>query len=713
MLLIYTGVVVALSAVLCLAAGVVAAIPGIGTLTRLAPVQQLVIWYLLFVSGYLLLKGVVLLAWRLEGINLRESMNRLRSIDRKLRLPGNVWILVAVLLTLAAGMALVALTQGIATPAFYVSSVVFVAYLEQARVSQSSSQRVGAVQGLHAEPPGAAGEVNLRWEAPSDVAFAGVDVRRTVGVPAASVEDGFSVYKGYRQTYRDRALEPGTDWFYTVFSLAPDGRPGEPAIVRAGPPGLPWDPIIERVEANEHEIELTWERPAIPNLAEFRVLRRADRLPETVSDGEQIYRGNRTVCRDVNLRPAAQYFYRVFSVDRFGQTSPGTTREVATRAPSVTDARIWIERGQVHLTWRNPLEPIPEIVVVRKIGTDPVAEFDGEQFLPGRVSSWTDPAIQFATTYHYAIFTRYPNNIYGLAQIVRITTPEPPPPIQDFEAGQVSRTTVRLQWRLPEAVGFGGVRIRRTVDRAAINPDDGDRVWEGPEREEFVDRGLRPGTEYVYTAFSYSDAAQRYYSVADPVARVTTLPAPQPVVFHPHRLDPVRRQIILSWTRQDPSALFVHLRRWHGEPPASDNYEEPGGNLLSQYEEIRYVDRDLLPGQTYHYIAYAVDAEGCASVGIRQTVTTPRSWLLSVVLIDQPRGRRVPASLPEDRRLDQVLPEVLRRLGLRSVTNLRVYNNSQNFEYRLDGTFSDHGTEPNDEIILNYEQGQEAADVGN
>lgn len=673
-----------------------------GSWTSLESWAWFLLWWLLYILGYLLVRLVVVRggAW-IADVAQPQWRARLERLEGILRPPLAPWLDIAIVcILLALVVVLPFINQGTLWLGF-VLSVVALVYGNIIFDNWRRSRLPGPVIELVAEPGPGAHQASLRWQNPPHTAFSGVLVQRSPDPPQ---DDGYGVqvYRGFMEEWRDETLEPGRTYYHTVTSLGPGGRSGGRITAQVQTYPLPPDPTDIRVVAGTHEIELHWQLPPSPFFREIVVQRRQDRFPESERDGQRIYQGAGTRCQDFGLQLATLYYYRLYCMDQYGQASAGATIEVPTRAPDVSNLRIGLERGRVRLSWVTPLEPMPEVVIVRKVGADPESRNDGDGVVyQGRDTAWTDDNTLPATDYHYRVYACYPRAVYSDGLCVHITTPPPPSAIQDFTAFP-GRNRIQLQWRRPVARPFAGVLILRTLDRPAGSPDEENTsfVYEGAEREQILDAGLEPGTLYFYTAFTY-DEAGRYGTPRSISSR--TLPGPQPVQFHPPLIDETAREVVLNWTRGDPVAPQVHLRRWEGQPPDSLSHREPGGNLLYQGPGMQYVDRNLLTNHTYYYVVYALDDEGCASVGVSQQVQTPEDWNVQVFIHFQAVGEAESYSLPESTRIDVWVPELLRITGQPPGANFRLFNLTRNYEYRLDSSLRDQDTRTGDELLLTYD----------
>jgi phage tail-like protein len=76
---------------------------------------------------------------------------------------------------------------------------------------------------------------------------------------------------------------------------------------------------------------------------------------------------------------------------------------------------------------------------------------------------------------------------------------------------------IDLEWQNPPADAFppgltlAGIRIVRRERTFPLDPDDGDRIYDGPALTRFADVGLRPLTTYYYTIFAVDNGARPGY----------------------------------------------------------------------------------------------------------------------------------------------------------------------------------------------------------
>jgi hypothetical protein len=179
------------------------------------------------------------------------------------------------------------------------------------------------------------------------------------------------------------------------------------------------------------------------------------------------------------------------------------------------------------------------------------------------------------------------------------TTPLPPNAFgQDEEPpGQVSRVratprdrSVALRWRLPSDPDLAHV----VITRSAVNVRD--RVVYRGRAVDFVDRGLRNGTLYVYELRT----EDRSGNTSDGVW-VTARPRGAPL-FSPRANARLSSPPVLRWVAV-PRALYYNVQLFRGSRKVLSAW--PRGNQFELRSQWHYAGRRerLLPG-TYHWFVW-------------------------------------------------------------------------------------------------------------
>lgn len=659
-----------------------ARLPIIGSLAEITPLTWFFIWWAIYLGLYFLIRFLLTTIMRLSSSRHRPELNHQWSLVQRTLLPPRGGMVNGLLVLTALGAMIylfwavygsVMEIDRLGMAKFFVLSMIIVIYSHAIIVHCIETIFVPPPTKFRAQSGPSSNEITLSWENPCVAAFSGVSLRRSATSPIQRPSEGDEVYRGYEDRFVDQECAPGIRYHYGLFALNENDKAGKPVQIIASAIDLPPDPQDIAWEVALHEIELRWELPLSPQIRHVVIVRRGDRNPENANDGEVVFQGAERRYRDMHLLPATNYYYTLYTVDAFGRTSPGAQLQaIATQAPSIEHLNIELtDVGLIHLSWINPVGFDSGILIVRKVGQDPESVDDGDVVFAGDGTEHIDREIRPATTYHYAVYSQFPRDIYGKGVIAHVTTEPPPAPIVDLTLIP-SRTTVRLQWVMPNVANVDGLHIRRTIGAPAGSTEVGEFVYEGPDRADHstTDAGLTPDQEYVYTAFTYNQNA--FYSEGRSFA-IRTLPRPVAPTFNPPALDEDTREITLSWQRVDLEANMICIKRWENETPQSFDFSAQDGNLVFQDRVLdSFIDHNVTSATTYTYVAYTVDGEGCASQGVSREIVTPEAWTIPIMLTDANTGVRnetwVPEALPINRYVDQIPQE----WGLGDVTGTRL-----------------------------------------
>lgn len=223
---------------------------------------------------------------------------------------------------------------------------------------QAGERPRGAPAGLRAEVD-AEGRVVLTWQrdpTPDAVSYL---VYRASGpdagwVPVANVPASSLA----RQRYRDRLpAGPARTYAYRVSGVGAAGTQGEPSeAVEVRPPDRdpPAPPILTALEPEEGGIRLGWAPPPDPDVAGYRVYRRA----EGAADWEPATEGVLAAAShlDAGVRGGVLYSYAVAAVDASGnegsRSRPRSQRALgAVMAVPPGTVAATAEGGRVRLSW--------------------------------------------------------------------------------------------------------------------------------------------------------------------------------------------------------------------------------------------------------------------------------------------------------------------------------------------------------------------------
>lgn len=174
------------------------------------------------------------------------------------------------------------------------------------------------------------GKIDIDVEGSDDRGFDfdGVRIVRKIGSGPTGPTDGLVVYEGSVQHFLDKGLTSGTDYQYAVFSINSDSvfsgsRPdrASPSSTATPPVGVARfvaTPITTLSGGNDlggRSVSLSWSNPTGYGYNEVHLVRRTDRFPESVSDGDPLTTLAATVTSysDAALITDTTYFYRIFT----------------------------------------------------------------------------------------------------------------------------------------------------------------------------------------------------------------------------------------------------------------------------------------------------------------------------------------------------------------------------------------------------------------
>jgi lysophospholipase L1-like esterase len=398
--------------------------------------------------------------------------------------------------------------------------------------------------------------VDLSWTNPT-FRFDRVDVVRKVGSDPASPTDGTVVYTGTASSVGDVGLTNGTNYRYAVF-VERDGAVSPAALVNATPVDPNASVTYTATPTGTYTgTAANYNLGAVFHVTQDKVLLKVGRVYKAGSTaGNQIgiWDGTTgTLLASVNVTPAApvgtlatpltltagkKYVIGVdevlgspwsggraltglpsflviddsayntsaaFSYPNLRDNKPGQSNEDwtmtfgAVAAPPVPDPvtglGATVGDARVDLAWTNPTTAFDQVVVVRKVGSDPAGPTDGTVVYTGTTASYSDTGLTNGTAYHYGVFTQS----FGQSSAGRFVTatpaPPPPDPVTALKA-QGGDGQVTVTWTNP-TTPFDRVDVVRKAGGDPTNTTDGTLVYSGSAGS-YTDTGLGDGVNYHY-----------------------------------------------------------------------------------------------------------------------------------------------------------------------------------------------------------------------
>lgn len=471
--------------------------------------------------------------------------------------------------------------------------------------------------------------IALTWECPAGAK--GTVVMRWEGRRPSSGMAGREVFSGLATKFRDRRVVAGHSYSYRVHARYGGGlrAPGVQAscraaatasVAEAGEPDNPLALAFFSATMAQDGIVLAWEgTPEWHRAWTVHVVRKeGDVPPKSPSDGLEVYSGRaqRGSARDTNsLEPGASYAYSIFvrGSDARG-CSPAVSAHIA-YLPKVTAFVAREGLDGVNLSWRLPTGT--QGVVVRRARTaTPRGAGDWVEVYAGTGSACVDSGVALAHTLVYEAQAQYGargstgKRLASEPVRTSFAPPPRPPDVQSFACLPRSEG-IELTWQYPKGwKDCWRLRVVRNAGSAPQGPEDGKTVFAGSGPARFVDtEGLKSGVKYGYRAFSDGLAGASRGVAAEVVARLGVLS-----LVCAGKGDGIE----LSWDSPANASFVLVLRRKDRVPRAIED-----GAVVFRGRQRTHVDRQVEPGQTYHYKLFVYYATGQHAAGPHASCTAP------------------------------------------------------------------------------------------
>ena len=464
--------------------------------------------------------------------------------------------------------------------------------------------------------------VRLSWSAPSNTGGAAITGYRIEVASFADalwntlVEDTESTETEY--SYK---VEPGTTLSYRVFAINSAGRSPASRVVRVTVDAVaPAPPMGVGALAVSHDaIGVAWNEPSNTGGAPVTGYR-----IEYSNDGgfwnvlASNFAATSTAYRHTNLKPATQYFYRVFAINKAGRSGPSEVVNATTLAdlPGVPERLIAsvISPTQINLTWDEPRYTGGVALTSYSIESSP----DGESWIPltetaGDETFYQHKGLRPATTYHYRVTSR---NEIGSSKasrpvFARTTAALPDKPVE-LKATAKSDSEIYLTWMKPSFDGGAAI----TGYLIEVSTDQGSswstvRSNTGSTNTVFTHTGLKRATIHQYRVAAINKIGSGEKSeVAE--AKTFALVPGAPVDLIAKVISST--QIDLKWTPPEDDG-GAPINRYQIEV-TEDHVEWSRLTDVDQGVEYSHI---VLPGATWNY---RVKARNEAGYGLPSNVVT-------------------------------------------------------------------------------------------
>lgn len=187
------------------------------------------------------------------------------------------------------------------------------------------------------------------------------------------------------------------------------------------------------------------------------------------------------------------------------------------------NAAVEANENAITLNWTNPADSdFVKIALIRKQGSEPLDQNDGQRIYEGAGLSYTDTNVVSGITYYYKIFAldEIPNYSEGAAassiiKKVTIIDTLPPKPVSNPKT-KINDGNIVISWTNPSDSDLTEVMVRRTDNGSPRNQNDGQLVYRGLT-ETFIDFNVEAGKTYYYAIFAI-DKSSNYSKAMNIVA---------------------------------------------------------------------------------------------------------------------------------------------------------------------------------------------------
>lgn len=249
--------------------------------------------------------------------------------------------------------------------------------------------------------------------------------------------------------------EPALSLYEQALSICSDLPEAQQGLKSCPPPG-PTQFIVSEIP---NGFRLQWSAPSQSSTIRYRVLRKANALPNHPEDGEILGEVTSTRLDDLQVQVGQPYHYAVYT-----QRGPTFSLAAATSGPhlimgEVEDVRILPRDGEIEMSWTSP-PGCHQVHVARRLGTGKW------QKVPVTGNRAHDTHLTNGTQYQYRIIALYRDPVRARQLLqsrgvdYQATPVAPPPPIKDLRAEREPEGNVLIQWTPPPT---GRTEIRCTV----------------------------------------------------------------------------------------------------------------------------------------------------------------------------------------------------------------------------------------------------------
>ena len=307
---------------------------------------------------------------------------------------------------------------------------------------------------------------------------------------------------------------------------------------------------------------------------------------------------------DTDIKPETEYTYqfKVFSDEAEGVSSKAT---VITSLPMM-DSVTWIHAVQdmprsAKIIWRpHSNEKVNGYKIQRR--TLEAKEWEDVISINGRLrAEYIDGDLKDKFTYIYRIrATTYDNLISNPSKEVKVVTKPLPASVENITATKKLPRKIEIKWGESKTKDF----LMYKVYRAETSDSSYEMIAE-IKTNSYTDNLEEDAKTYFYkVSVIDKDGLESKYD--DESAQGSTLVKPMAPDLVEAKL--VKEEVKISWTQADKRVKTHIVSKRYTKSLFDEAIEEFEG-----IEGLEFIDSEIEPSKTYHYIVYSVDANGIKS----------------------------------------------------------------------------------------------------
>ena len=405
-------------------------------------------------------------------------------------------------------------------------------------------------------------------------------------------------------SYNCMGLSPDHEYYYLIRAFNDDGNSGYSnelyvKTLPLNPPAAPGQ--LYTSDITKHSINLAWTDNS-ENESGFSIEQsgQADTVFVKIDTVDQ----NITSCLVTGLTLNTTYLYRISAFNDDGNSGYSNIIEAKTfglqppEAPSSLDV-FAITKNTLSLFWTDNANNEEGFYIDRSKSL--ADNFTRIAAVTSNVTTYTDSYLTPDCIYFYRIRAFNEDGTSDFSDILEVKTsslnsPDAP---SSLKADTINYNWLTLVWS-DNSTNESGFRIERTTDTNSVFIVLAD--IDNPDITEYTDMGLTDNTTYYYRVQAYNDDGLSGYLGILKVVTPELKPPQPPSLLSPSQV--TLNTITLNWMDNSSDETGFAIKR------ASAPYKSFVTIKMTSADATSFVDENLNPSTTYHYLVNAINKAG-------------------------------------------------------------------------------------------------------